>query len=57
MSRKTPAVAFITRLIRTTGHADLIELLNNSPLKQKDIALLLDYADGISSGCGYRRCA
>ena len=48
MSRKTPAVAYITRLIRTTGRADLIELLDNSPLKQRDTALLLDYADGVS---------
>lgn len=48
MCRKTPAVAYITRLIRTTGHTDLLELLDNSPLKQKDIALFLDYAEGVS---------
>lgn len=48
MSRKTPAVAYITRLIRTTGRNDLLELLYNSPLRQKDIALLLDYAEGVS---------
>ena len=48
MCRKTPAVAFITRLIHTTGRAELIDLLTRSPLKSRDIALLLDYAEGAS---------
>lgn len=48
MCRKSPAVAYITRLIKTTGRADLMAILDNSPLKTKDKELLLDYADGAS---------
>ena len=46
--RKTPAVAYITRLIKTTSRPQLIEILTASPLKMRDIYLLLDYADGMS---------
>ena len=46
--RKTPAVAYITRLIKTTSRPQLIEILTASPLKTRDIYLLLDYADGMS---------
>ena len=46
--RKTPAVAYITRLIKTTSRAQLIDMLTDSPLKTTDIYLLLDYADGMS---------
>ena len=46
--RKTPAVAFITRLIKTTPRPKLIKLLCDSPLKPRDIYLILDYADGMS---------
>lgn len=46
--RKTPAVAYITRLIKTTSRAQLIDMLTDSPLKTRDIYLLLDYADGMS---------
>ena len=46
--RKTPAVAYITNLIKTTSRTQLIEILTDSPLKKRDIYLLLDYADGMS---------
>jgi hypothetical protein len=46
--RKTPAVAFITRIIKTTSRPQLIKLLYESPLKRSDIRLILDYADGMS---------
>lgn len=46
--RKTPAVAYITRLIKTTSRAQLLQILTDSPLKMRDIYLLLDYADGMS---------
>ena len=46
--RKTPAVAYITRLIRTTSKSKLHEILADSPLKTRDINLLTDYADGMS---------
>jgi DNA-directed RNA polymerase specialized sigma24 family protein len=46
--RKTPAVAYITRLIKTTSRPELIKILYESPLKPRDISLILDYADGMS---------
>lgn len=46
MSRKTPAVAFINHLIKTTGRNDMLTILQASPLRQKDINLLLDYIEG-----------
>ena len=46
--RKTPAVAFITRLIKTTPRPELLKILCESPLKPRDIYLILDYADGMS---------
>lgn len=46
--RKTPAVAYITGLIKTTSRPELIKLLCESPLKPRDIYLILDYADGMS---------
>lgn len=48
MCRKTPAVAFITRLIKTTGKPELLEILQASPLRSQDIEFLLLYADGAS---------
>lgn len=48
MARKSPPIAFITRLIRTTSRPELIALLDNSPLRTNDKAMLLDYADGMS---------
>lgn len=44
--RKTPAVAFITRLIYTTGRQELTELLERSPLTKAERDLVLEYADG-----------
>lgn len=44
--RKTPAVAYIARLIKTTGKPELLRILQESPLKTQDINLILDYADG-----------
>lgn len=46
--RKTPAVAYITRLIRTASKTELKNILQESPLKTQDIKLILDYADGAS---------
>lgn len=46
--RKTPAVAFITRLIKTTSRPQLVKILYESPLKRADIRLILDYAEGMS---------
>jgi hypothetical protein len=46
--RKTPAVAYITHLIKTTSRAKLLDILTDSPLKMGDIYLVLDYADGMS---------
>lgn len=46
--RKTPAVAYITRLIRTTSKTGLKKILQESPLKTRDINIILDYADGAS---------
>lgn len=44
--RKTPAVAFITRLIYTTSHTDFIALLERSPLTTDEKDLVLRYANG-----------
>ena len=44
--RKTPAVAFITRLIYTTSRPDFIALLARSPLTPAERELVLLYADG-----------
>ena len=44
--RKTPAVAFITRLIYTTSRPDFIALLERSPLTTQERELVLLYADG-----------
>ena len=46
--RKTPAVAYITRLIKTTSRPQLLDILRDSPLKTRDIILIMDYADGMS---------
>lgn len=46
--RKTPAVAYITRLIKTTSRTQLHQILNDAPLKRAEIRLILDYADGMS---------
>ena len=46
--RKTPAVAYITHLIKTTSRPQLLDILTASPLKTRDIYLILDYADGMS---------
>ena len=46
--KKTPAVAFITHLIKTTSRPQLVDMLTASPLKTRDIYLILDYADGMS---------
>ena len=46
--RKTPPVAFITRLINTTSRPELRQLLNDAPLKRAEISLILDYADGMT---------
>ena len=46
--RKTPAVAYIARLIKTTGKPELLRILQESPLRTQDIKLILDYADGAS---------
>ena len=43
---KTPAVAFITRLVDTTGHAELAALLERSPLTTHERDLIMRYADG-----------
>lgn len=44
--RKTPAVAYIARLIQTTGKPELLRILQESPLTTQEINLFLDYADG-----------
>ena len=44
--RKTPAVAFITRLIYTTSRPDFIALLERSPLTTQERELVLLYTDG-----------
>lgn len=44
--RKTPAVAYITRLIQTTGKPELLRILEESPLKPQDIKIIMDYANG-----------
>jgi len=44
--RKTPAVAFITRLIYTTSRPDFIRILKNSPLTPAERELVTLYADG-----------
>lgn len=46
--RKTPAVAYITRLIRTTGRPELEQILQSSPLRREDIIFILHYIDGLS---------
>lgn len=46
--RKTPAVAFITRLIYTTGRPDFMALLARSPLTTAERELVTLYADGAS---------
>ena len=46
--RKTPAVAYITHLIKTISRTKLLDILTDSPLKTSDIYLILDYADGMS---------
>lgn len=46
--RKTPAVAYITRLIKTTSKTELNRILQDSPLKTQDINLILSYANGAS---------
>lgn len=46
--RKTPAVAYITHLIKTTSRTKLLDILLDSPLKTRDINLIIDYADGMS---------
>jgi len=45
---KTPAVAFITRLIYTTSRPDFIALLARSPLTTTERELVTLYADGAS---------
>lgn len=46
--RKTPAVAFVTHLLKTTSKSELRALLYDSPLKPQDIAIIMDYAAGMS---------
>ena len=46
--RKTPAVAFVARLIYTTGRPDLLELLRRSPLTEAQAELVALYAAGAS---------
>lgn len=46
--RKTPAVAFITRLIHTTSRPELSALLARSPLTTAERELVTAYADGAS---------
>lgn len=45
---KAPAVAYITRLIYTTGKPDFNELLARSPLTTAERELVMLYADGSS---------
>lgn len=44
--RKTPAVAFITRLIRTSPRDKLTAFIAKSPLTSHERDLVLRYADG-----------
>jgi len=46
--RKTPAVAYIARLIKTTGKPELLRILQESPLTPQEINLFMDYANGAS---------
>lgn len=46
--RRTPAVAYITHLIKTTSKKELNEILNESPLKPQEIDLILRYINGAS---------
>lgn len=45
---KTPAIAYITRLIYTTGKPAFCELLKRSPLTTNERELVTAYADGAS---------
>lgn len=44
--RKTAPVAYITRLIKTTGKTEIKKILIESPLTDQEINLVLDYANG-----------
>lgn len=46
--RKTPAVAFITHLIKITGKTKLRKILQESPLTAQEVELVLDYTNGKS---------
>lgn len=43
---KTPAVAFITRLIYTSSRDEFVAILERSPLTSHERELVLLYADG-----------
>lgn len=45
---KTPAVAYIARLIYTTGKPDFYKLLARSPLTKTEREIIKAYADGSS---------
>lgn len=46
--RKTPPVAFVTRLIYTTGRPEFAALLERSPLTTAERDIITRYADGAS---------
>lgn len=48
MSRKTPPVAYITRILKTTGRAEIGAMLEDAPLTEQERAIITEYAQGMS---------
>jgi hypothetical protein len=48
MCKKSPAVAYYSRKIKTTSRSELIDEIMDSPLSQKDISFMIDILDGMS---------
>jgi len=48
MSSKTPAVAFITRYLKTTGRFEVLEQIEAAPLKARERELMRDIVEGMS---------
>lgn len=46
--KKSPAIAYLTKKIRMTGRAELLQEIQDAPLKNRDRELLLMIIDGAS---------